>query len=57
MKDLTISIVSWNNKELLRRCLNSIYQNTSVIEYKIIVVDNNSSDGSSVMVKSQFPEK
>lgn len=54
--DLTISIVSYNTKDLLRACLNSIYQNAEGINYEIIVVDNNSSDGSGNMVKEEFPQ-
>lgn len=54
--DLTISIISYNTKDLLKACLNSIYQNTEGINYEIIVVDNNSSDGSGDMVKKEFPQ-
>lgn len=53
MIKLSIIILSWNTKELLRDCLNSI-KNESNIE--IIVVDNASSDGSVEMVKNNYPE-
>lgn len=53
--DLTISIVSYDTEDLLKACLNSIYENTEGINYEIIVVDNNSSDGSVNMVKEEFP--
>lgn len=49
--NLSIVIVSYNTKELLRRCLESVIQDT-----EIIVVDNGSSDRSSEMVKKEFPE-
>ncbi len=53
--DLTISIISYNTKDLLKGCLNSIYQNAEKIDYEIIIVDNNSSDDSVNMVKEEFP--
>ena len=54
--ELSIVIVSYNVKELLRDCLNSIGQQTNE-EWKleIIVVDNASNDGSVEMVKERFP--
>ena len=56
MLDLSIVIVSWNVKEELRNCLESIRKNISGIAYEIIVVDNNSGDGSVEMVKKEYPE-
>ena len=54
--DLTISIVSYDTEDLLKACLNSIYQNTEEINYEVIVVDNNSTDGSVDMIKEEFPQ-
>ena len=54
--DLTISIVSYNTKDLLRRCLESIFKRTKGLKFEIIVVDNASTDGSSTMVRHQFPQ-
>ena len=53
---LSVVIVNWNTRELLRACLESIRQHTSGITCKIIVVDNASHDGSSAMVRQQFPD-
>jgi len=55
-KDLTISIVSYNTKNLLKNCLNSVHKNTKGVNYEIIVVDNNSNDGSAGMVEKEFPQ-
>lgn len=52
--DLSIVIVNWNTKELLKNCLESVYAATKQIEFEIFVVDNASSDGSAEMVKSEF---
>lgn len=53
---LSIVIVNWNTKELLRRCLLSIEQKNKRTkelknELEIIVVDNGSTDGSLEMIK------
>ena len=56
MLDLSIAIVSWNVKDELRNCLESIRKNISGIAYEIIVIDNNSGDGSVEMVKKEYPE-
>ena len=55
MKDISISIVSWNTKGVLKNCLASIYSTARDISFEIIVVDNNSSDGSVEMVREEFP--
>lgn len=43
--DLSIIIVSWNVREYLKICLESIVKHTRDLDYEIIVVDNNSTDG------------
>jgi len=54
--EISIIIVNWNTKDLLRDCLNSVIEQTAKADYEIIVVDNNSTDGSIDMVKSEFKE-
>jgi len=54
--DLSICIVSWNIKPLLRRCLESIGEGAVGISYEVFVVDNASRDGSAEMVRNDFPE-
>ncbi len=56
MTDLTISIVSYNTKDLLISCIESAYRNLSGFEYEIIVVDNNSKDNSANIVEEKFPK-
>lgn len=46
MKDLSIIVVSFNTKKMTLECLESIRKYTKNIGYEIIVVDNNSVDGS-----------
>src|SRR5262245_9655268 len=55
MLDLSIIIVSWNTRDLLAKCLQAVQSTVKKIAYEIIVVDNNSDDGSQDMVRTQFP--
>jgi len=53
--DLSIIIVNWNTKNLLKNCLHSIEQTVSGIRYEMIVVDNASADGTVEMLEKEFP--
>ncbi|MBI4215250.1 MAG: glycosyltransferase family 2 protein [Parcubacteria group bacterium] len=53
--DLSIIIVSWKVKDLLKKCLNSIFEQTKGLEFEVIVIDNDSRDGTAEMVKRDFP--
>jgi hypothetical protein len=52
--DVSVIIVNWNTKELLRNCIESVYQEAGDIQYEVIVVDNASSDSSAEMVTANF---
>ena len=54
--DVSVIIVNWNTKELLRDCLSSVYEHAGDIDYEIIVIDNASTDGSAEMVKNDFQQ-
>ena len=56
MLDLSIIIVNWNTRELLQECLESVYSAKLSVTFEVHVVDNGSSDGSSEMVKKDFPQ-
>lgn len=55
---LSVIIVNWNVRDLLRKCLRSLQAALAVpvAEYEIIVVDNASADGSVDMLRAEFPE-
>lgn len=52
---ISIVILNWNGKDFLKKCLNSIINNTEYQNYEIIVVDNGSKDGSVKIVEENFP--
>ncbi|MBS1718491.1 MAG: glycosyltransferase family 2 protein [Armatimonadetes bacterium] len=53
---LSVIIVSWNTCNLLRSCLQSLYQHPPETPLEVIVVDNASTDGSAEMVRAEFPQ-
>src|SRR5262245_25091596 len=53
--DVSVVIVSFNTRELLRECIQTLRHETSGITYQTIVVDNASADGSADMVQKEFP--
>jgi N-acetylglucosaminyl-diphospho-decaprenol L-rhamnosyltransferase len=54
--DLSVIILSWNTRELLRQCLESLRGGTGDLAAEVILIDNASSDGSADMVARDFPE-
>jgi len=52
--DLSVIIVNYNVKELLENCINSILAASTKIKTEIIVVDNNSFDGSVEYLQNKF---
>ena len=47
-------VLNWNDKELSRKCLSSI-EKVSYPNYEVLIVDNNSEDGSVEFFKNHFP--
>lgn len=56
MIDVSVIIVSWNTRDLLRQCLHSVYRESTGIGIEVIVIDNASTDGSADMVLREFPQ-
>jgi GT2 family glycosyltransferase len=53
--NVSIIIVSYNTKALLKQCLISVFEETHDINFEVIVVDNISHDGSQQMIRDEFP--
>ena len=53
--DLSIAVISYNTRDLLLACLQSVSERTKGVDYEVIVVDNASKDGSVDAVRARFP--
>src|SRR5882762_8432447 len=53
--DLSIAIVSYNTKAVLLDCIRSIHAYTTGIAFEVIVVDNDSQDGTVAALKEAYP--
>jgi GT2 family glycosyltransferase len=51
---LSIIVLNYNTKEVLKDCLNSIFKYKNEVPLEVVVSDNSSGDGSPEMVKKQF---
>jgi len=54
--DVSVIIVNYNTLQLTRDCLNSIIEHTRDLKYEVIIVDNDSIDGSSETLAFEFPQ-
>jgi GT2 family glycosyltransferase len=52
---VTVAVVSWNTRELLARCLDSLQAEAALGRADVWVVDNASGDGSAALVRERFP--
>jgi len=50
-----VVILNWNRREYLRDCLRAAFDQTYA-RFRVIVVDNGSTDGSAALVRDEFPE-
>ena len=55
-RELTIIIVSFNTREMTLECLRSVFTQTQTTDYEVIVIDNNSKDGSAHSIRGEFPD-
>jgi len=54
--ELTVCIVAHNHREDLDQALGSVYAFASSLNPEVIVVDNNSTDGTAAMVGEKYPQ-
>ena len=53
---LSVIVVSFNVRDLLRDCLKSLQAARGELSLQVLVVDNGSADGSAAMVAREFPD-
>jgi N-acetylglucosaminyl-diphospho-decaprenol L-rhamnosyltransferase len=54
LADVAVLIVSYNTEHLLGECLQTLNDQRGALKQQVIVVDNNSHDGSVEMIRSRF---
>ncbi len=54
--DLSIVIVNWNTRDMLRDCLASVFAGAGGLCLEVFVVDNGSTDGSRAMLATEYPQ-
>ena len=52
--DLSVTIVTYREKDLLRKCLQSVFGSQTLFKFEVLISDCNSQDGSVEMVRSEF---
>ncbi len=53
--ELSIIIVSYETQELTLRCLETLYEHAPGVSFEVIVLDNDSKDGSAESIRQRFP--
>jgi hypothetical protein len=54
--DVSFVIVSYNTRDCVRTCIDSIIREIRGVAYEIIMIDNASSDGTVAAVRAEYPE-
>ncbi len=54
--DVSVIIVNHNTRDLILRCLRSVFDSRGEVEFEVIVVDNASTDDSLEAVRKEFPQ-
>jgi GT2 family glycosyltransferase len=53
---ISVIIVNYNGLKYLKECFDSLYDKLQNTSFEIIVIDNNSSDGSCSFIKNHYPK-
>ena len=54
--DVSVIIVNWNTRDILRDCLSSVFKETQGLEFGVIVIDNDSDDDSVAWLDRHYPQ-
>lgn len=53
--DVSVVILNWRSREFLDKCLETVIEYTSGVNFELIVIDNASYDGSAFLVRNKYP--
>lgn len=54
---VTVIVVNWNRRDLLRACLHSLERQTGILHpFAVVLIDNGSTDGSAEMAREEFSQ-
>ncbi len=53
---VSVCIANWNCRDLLRKCLLSLFAQDQGVPFEVVVVDNASADAAADMVADEFPQ-
>lgn len=53
---VSVCIVNYNNRELLARCLESVFAQSRDVQFEVLVADNGSTDDSLTWLKREHPD-
>lgn len=54
--DVSVILVNYNTRVLTIQCLHSIFEQTKDLVFEVLVVDNNSNDGTQYEIRESFPQ-
>jgi GT2 family glycosyltransferase len=54
--EVSVCIANWNCVEMLRRCLQSLFEQPQGAPFEVVIADNGSTDGAPEMVAAEFPQ-
>lgn len=52
--DISIAIVTYNNSNVIKKCLDSIFETIKNLKFELIIVDNSSSDDTIEIIENNF---
>ncbi|MGC9359919.1 MAG: glycosyltransferase family 2 protein [Anaerolineae bacterium] len=55
MPDLGVAIVTWNARDVIQACLDSLFAHAGGLSIQVVVVDNASSDGTVELIECDYP--
>ncbi len=55
MNNISVIIITWNAKNFLINCLSSLYDKNKSCEFELIIIDNNSTDGTTEFIEKSYP--